>query len=63
MARPTAKKKYLIEKYHEIVWALSMQDYSSADIGVVMNRHRSVIGRIIEKRPKDYKPKWIKAAD
>lgn len=64
MARPTAKKRYLIDKYHEIVWALSLQDgYSSADIGLIMNRHRSVIGRVIEKRPKDYRPKWVKAAD
>ena len=63
MARPTKQKQYLIDKYHEIAWALSMQDFSSADIAVILNRHRSVIGRIIAKRPKGYRPKWVKAAE
>lgn len=62
MARPQKTEKHLIDKYHEIVWALSVQDdYSDSAIGKIMNRHRSVIGRVIKKRPKDYKPKWIKA--
>lgn len=61
MARPQEKKKYLIEKYHELVWALSQQDYSNADIGLVMNRHRSVIKRVVDQMPKDWTPKWVKA--
>ncbi len=27
MARPSTKKKHLVEKYQELVWALSLQDY------------------------------------
>lgn len=62
MARPPKKKQHLIDKYHEIVWALSLQEeYSDADISIIMNRDRSVIGRIRKTRPKDYRPKWVKA--
>lgn len=62
MARPKTSKQYLISKYQELVWALSLQDgYSAADIGIIMNRHRSVITRAIAKRPKDWTPKWVKA--
>lgn len=61
MPRPTSAKKHLIDKYLELVWALSLQeDYTAADIGTIMNRHRSVITRAIASRPKDWKPKWIK---
>lgn len=64
MARPKATKQHLIDKYHEIVWALSLQeDYSAADIGRIMNRDRSVIGRVIAKRPRGYRPKWVKASE
>lgn len=62
MARPIEAKKHLIEKYQELVWALSFQDYSCADIGVIMNRSRSVIKRIVDKRPSDYKVKWVKVS-
>jgi IS30 family transposase len=62
MARPIKAEKHLIEKYQELVWALSSQDYSSAAIGKIMNRSRSVIKRLIDKRPKDYKTKWVKVS-
>jgi len=61
MARPDNKKKHLIEKYNELVWALAHQDYTAADIGVIMNRHRSVILRVISKKPREWTPKWVKS--
>lgn len=61
MARTQENKKYLVDKYHELVWALSLQDYSNADIGAIMNRHRSNIKRIVDKMPKNWEPKWVKA--
>lgn len=60
MPRPTEKKQHLIDKYQELAWALSLQDYTAADIGVILNRHRSVIKRILDKKPVDWHPKWVK---
>lgn len=61
MARPSNAKKHLIDKYYEIVWALSCQEeYRQTDIGIIMNRDRSVIKRAIAKKPKGWKPKWVK---
>lgn len=60
MPRPEAKKQHLIDKYHELAWALSCQDYTAADIGIILNRHRSVILRILAKKPADWHPKWVK---
>lgn len=62
MSRPTQEKKHLIEKYYELVWALKHQGYNNEEIGVVFNRTRSVIKRVIDKMPEDWKPKWVKAA-
>ncbi len=63
MARPTFKKQYLIDKYKELVWALSSQDYTGSDISVIMNRDCSVIKRIIDSKPFNYKTKWVKVGD
>lgn len=60
MGRPTETQKHLIDKYHELVWALSFQDYSFEDIGKIMNRHRSVIKRVCAGMPEGWKPKWVK---
>lgn len=60
MARPTNKKKHLIEKYQELVWALSLQGYNNEEVGIVFNRSRSVIKRVIDKMPTGWEPKWVK---
>ena len=60
MPRPEAKKRHLFDKYKEIVWALSHQDYTYADIGEIMGRSRAVIKRIADTKPKDWTPKWVK---
>lgn len=60
MARPTENKKHLIQKYHELVWALSLQDYNNQEIGDIMNRSRSVILRVVKKKPEGWTPKWVK---
>lgn len=62
MARPNTQKKHLIDKYKELVWALSLQDYNNQDIGTIMNRTRSVISRVINERPKNYQAKWVKVS-
>ena len=60
MPRPTQEKKHLIDKRDELIWALSYQDYNGQDIGVIFNINRSSVKHIIDKKPKDYKPKWTK---
>lgn len=60
--RPFKVEQHLMDKRDELVWALSLQDYNRADIGKIFNVHRSVISRIMKKKPRDWKPKWIKAS-
>lgn len=53
-------KQYLKEKRDEIIWALSEQDYRRVDIAEMFNVSKMKITRIIEKKPDDYKSKWVK---
>jgi len=53
-------KSHLIEKRNELIWALSLQEYSLAQIGKIFNVDRSTIMRIVRTKPQDWKPKWIK---
>jgi IS30 family transposase len=54
------EENHITEKRKELIWALSLQDYSFAQIGRIFNIHRSTVLRIVEKMPKNYKPKWVK---
>lgn len=54
-------EKYLQEKRDELVWALSEQEYSGAQIARIFGTDRTTIKRIIDKKPENYKPKWVKA--
>lgn len=60
MARPNANKIHLIDKYQELAWALSVQGYNNEEVGIILNRSRSVIKRVVDKMPSDWKPKWVK---
>lgn len=62
MSRPSKNKRHLYDKYHELAWALSYQDYSNVEIGVILNRDKSVIKRLIDRMPKGWMPKWTKVA-
>lgn len=54
-------KEHLREKRNEIIWALLAQGYTYAEVGVMFNNlNRSTILRVDAKKPKDYKPKWVK---
>lgn len=55
-------RQHLLDKRDEILFALSLQeDYSLADICIILNlKHRSTVLRILRRRPKDYKAKWVK---
>jgi hypothetical protein len=56
-------KKLLDEKRIELIYALSLQEYTHEDIAYIMrNADRSTITRIINTRPENYKPKWVKQA-
>lgn len=54
-------KGLLDEKRTELVWALSLQKYTQADIAYILrDADISTVSRMIAKMPSDYKPKWVK---
>lgn len=54
-------KELLDQKRMELVWALSLQDYTHDDITYILrDADRSTVTRMINKRPADWQPKWIK---
>ena len=55
------EEQYLKDKRNELIWALSLQDYSNVQIARIFNINRSTIMRIVEKRPYRWKTKWIKS--
>lgn len=53
-------EKHLIDKRNELIWALSLQDYTHAQISRIFNINRSTALRIIKKKPSGWQPKWVK---
>ena len=53
-------KKHIKDKRDELIWALSLQDYTLSEIGTIFGINRSTVLRILENKPKDWQPKWIK---
>jgi len=54
-------KELLETKRTELIWALSLQDYTQEDIAFMLrDADRSTISRIINKKPTDWQPKWVK---
>lgn len=54
-------KLHLLDKRDELIWALSLQDFSLADIAFMFNiGHREQVSRIIKKKPSDWSPKWVR---
>lgn len=58
--RLTNMELHIKEKRIELIWALSVQDYTDAQIARMFNVNRSTIMRIISKKPANWKVKWIK---
>ena len=54
-------KELLDQKRIELIWALSLQDYTQDDIAYILrDADRSTISRTINKKPEDWQPKWVK---
>ena len=51
---------HIKDKRDEIIWALSLQNYTDKQIASMFNVDRSTIYRIIKQRPRGWKPKWVK---
>ena len=61
MNKNEAIKELLNNKRKEIIWALSLQDYTHEDITEILKAaDRSTITRIINQRPPEWQPKWVK---
>lgn len=52
---------HLEEERKEFIWYLNFQGYTDVQISRFFNCNRVTIMRIINKRSKDYKVKWIKS--
>ena len=51
---------HLKDKREELIWALSLQDYTDAQIGRIFGMSRMAIKRIVANKPKDWVTKWKK---
>lgn len=59
-----AVKQHLLEKRDQLIWALSLQDYSFADLCEIFNiKHRTTVMRIVAQKPVGWIPPWIKRID
>lgn len=48
------------DKRTELIWALSLQEYTDKQLASIFGVDRSTIYRTLKKMPKNYKAKWIK---
>jgi hypothetical protein len=56
-------KELLETKRTELIWALSLQDYTHDDIATILrSADRSTITRVINKRPDGWTSPWVKRA-
>ena len=53
-------EQHLKDKREELIWALSLQGYTHAQIARIFGMSRVSVGRIVVNMPKDWQPKWIK---
>lgn len=53
-------KHYLKEKRQELIWALSKQDYSLADIAAMFNTSKTAVHRVVNKMPEGWETPWTK---
>lgn len=57
-------ERHLLDKRDELIWALNLQGYKGAEIGRIFNSlHRSAVNQIVRRKPKDYRPKWVKVQE
>jgi len=61
MNKPELIKEILDTKRTELIWALSLQEYTDEDIAYILrDADRSTINRTRNKKPVDWQPKWVK---
>jgi len=61
MTKQEMLKELLDQKRTELIWALSLQDYTQDDIAYMLrDADRSTISRTINRRPDNWQPKWVK---
>lgn len=54
-------QELLEQKRTELIWALSLQEYTHDDIAYILRSvDRSTITRTINKKPENWQPKWVK---
>lgn len=52
--------QYLREKREELIFAMDSQGYNFSQIGEIFGIDRATVLRILRKKPKNWKVKWVK---
>lgn len=53
-------KRHLLMKRSELIWALSLQDYTISEIAEIFGISTSRADILIKSRPADWSSPWIK---
>lgn len=52
-------KNHITDKRNELIWALSLQNYTLGQIGIIFNINRSTVMRIVRKMPRGWQTRWV----
>ena len=54
------ERQRLTNKRNELIWALSEQEYSYSQMGVIFNVNKTTIMRAIQQKPSWWITPWVK---
>lgn len=57
MPRPTKEQLHLFKRREEMIFTLDYEGYNGEEIGTMVGLSRSVVNRILKRKPKGWKPK------
>ena len=60
MSKPRQISIRVADKQEELVWALDHQGWSHIEIGEMFGLPRMRVWRMVQRRPVDWHPKWVK---
>jgi len=63
MAERKKIEGYLLEKRNEILWSMSLQDYSLSQLAWVFGISKTAIYNIVKERPENWISPWTKDVD
>ena len=61
--KPEKVKLHILKKRMEVVWQLKWEGYSDIEIGDIIGMDRTWVFRLLQKRPRGWKPTLEKLRD